>query len=200
MRPVGPIPEGPRRRFLCSPIIRSTNDYETQWFGVVCQTRPVPRPTGIAFLLAQLGAHASDRFAERMAALDLTPAHVGVLRVVGQHPGLSQQALSERLGALPSRIVRLVDELEQRGLVERRRSQKDRRNHELYVAASAGERIDAVLAAVGEHDVALTAGLTAAEKRTLVELLGKVAAQQGLSSEAHPSYAARRPRGADEPA
>jgi DNA-binding MarR family transcriptional regulator len=154
----------------------------------------VARPSGIAFLLAQLGAHTSERFAARLAELDLTQAHVGVLRVVGQNPGLSQQALSERLGALPSRIVRLVDELEERGLVERRRSKTDRRNHELYVAETAGERLGAVLAAVGEHDAEITDGLTAREKQTLVELLGKMAASQGLNPEAHSAYGARGPR------
>jgi DNA-binding MarR family transcriptional regulator len=158
----------------------------------------VARPSGIAFLLAQLGAHTSERFAARLAELDLTPAHVGVLRVVGQSPGLSQQSLAERLGALPSRIVRLVDELEERDLVERRRSQTDRRNHELYVAAGAGATLGAVLAAVGEHDAETTAGLTVAERKRLAELLGKVAAAQGLNPEAHPSYAARKPRPAGE--
>jgi len=152
----------------------------------------VPRPSGIAFLLAQLGAHTSERFAARLSELDLTPAHVGVLRVVGQSPGLSQQALSERLGALPSRIVRLVDELEERGLVERRRSQTDRRNHELHVAADAGERLGAVLAAVGEHDTEMTRGLTAQELQTLAELLAKMAAEQGLGGDVHPAYGSRR--------
>jgi DNA-binding MarR family transcriptional regulator len=152
----------------------------------------VPRPSGIAFLLAQLGAHTSERFAARLAELDLTPAHVGVLRVVGQNPGLSQQALSERLGSLPSRIVRLVDELEERGLVQRRRSQTDRRNHELYVAESAGERLQAVLAAVGEHDTEMTRGLTAQELQTLSALLTKMATEQGLASDVHPAYGSRR--------
>ena len=45
------------------------------------------------------------------------------------------------MGALPSRIVRLVDELEERGLVERRRSAADRRNYELHTAADAGDRL-----------------------------------------------------------
>jgi DNA-binding MarR family transcriptional regulator len=152
----------------------------------------VPRPSGIAFLLAQLGTHTSERFAARLAELDLTPAHVGVLRVVGQQPGLSQQALSERLGALPSTIVRLVDELEERDLVERRRSQTDRRNHELYVAADAGERLQSVLATVGAHDAEITRGLTATEKQALADLLGKVAKEQGLSTDAHPAYGSRR--------
>jgi hypothetical protein len=32
-----------------------------------------------AFLLAQVGAHAAAKFAERLAALDLTPSLVGTL-------------------------------------------------------------------------------------------------------------------------
>jgi DNA-binding MarR family transcriptional regulator len=160
----------------------------------ICQTPSVSRPSGIAFLLAQLGAHTSERLAARLAELDLTPAHVGVLRVVGQNPGLSQQALSERMGALPSRIVRLVDELEGRGLVERQRSRTDRRNHELYVAADAGERLGQILGVVREHDAEITAGLSAAETKKLTELLGKMAARQGLNPEVHPSYGARRTR------
>ena len=155
------------------------------------------RPSGIAFLLAQLGAHTSERFAARLAELDLTPAHVGVLRVVGQSPGLSQQALSEQLGALPSRIVRLVDELEGRGLVERRRSQTDRRNHELYVAEQAADQLGHVLAAVSAHDAEITEGLSAKDKQTLVALLGKIAEAQGLGAAAHPAYGAppQRPPG-----
>ena len=152
----------------------------------------MPRPSGIAFLLSQLGAHTSARFAERLAELDLTPEHVGVLRVVGQQPGLSQQALAIRMGALPSRIVRLVDELEERGLVERRRSAADRRNYELHTAADAGDRIGAVMAAIGDHDAELTRGLTGTERQALAELLGKIAADQGLNPEAHPAYGRKR--------
>jgi DNA-binding MarR family transcriptional regulator len=154
----------------------------------------VSRPSGIAFLLSQLGAHSSARFAERLAELDLTPEHVGVLRVVGQQPGLNQQALASRMDALPSRIVRLVDELEARRLIERRRSAADRRNYELYTVADAHDRLGAVLAAVGDHDAELTRGLTAAEKQALVQLLGKVATEQGLNPQAHPEYGHSRGR------
>jgi hypothetical protein len=38
--------------------------------------------TGSAFLLAQLGAHAAAGFAARIAALDLTPAQAGLLRLM----------------------------------------------------------------------------------------------------------------------
>ena len=94
--------------------------------------------TSNAFLLAQLGAHATALFAERIAALDLTPPQAGFLRLVATEPGSSQQAIAGRLGIAPSRLVPIVDGLEERGLIERRRDPGDRRNHALYLTAEGG--------------------------------------------------------------
>ncbi len=146
------------------------------------------QPTGAALLLSRLGAHVSARFTERLSALGLTPPQVAVLRIVGQAPGLSQQALATRLGAAPSRVVKLVDELEARGLVERRRSTTDRRQQELHLAAGAGERVAAVRRVVADHDADITGALNPAELSTLLELLAKVAEAQGLGGEGHPGY------------
>jgi DNA-binding MarR family transcriptional regulator len=153
----------------------------------------VQQPSGVALLLAQLGTHASTRFATRLAELDLTPPQVGVLRVVGQQPGLSQQAVAERLGAAPSRVVKLVDELAARGLVERRRSAVDRRIYELSIPESAGERVTAVRRAVGQHDAAMVAGLSQDEVQTLIALLRKVAESQGLDPGAGPRHGEPQP-------
>jgi hypothetical protein len=57
---------------------------------------------GSAFLLAQLGAHATTLFAERIAPLDLTPPQAGFLRLVAAEPGSSQQAIASRLGMTAS--------------------------------------------------------------------------------------------------
>ncbi|MFD0571122.1 MarR family winged helix-turn-helix transcriptional regulator [Kitasatospora gansuensis] len=96
-----------------------------------------PGPRGAAFLLAQIGAHAAALFAERVAELGLTPADVGLLRMIAGRPGRSQRALATDLGVVPSRVVALIDNLETKGLVERRRSTEDRRNHELHLSPRA---------------------------------------------------------------
>src|SRR4051812_19799431 len=116
--------------------------------GGLCQTVRVPRPTGIAFLISRLGASVSQSFSDRLEPLSLTPALVGALRVVATSPGLSQLELAERIGSAPSRVVKLLDELEQRGLVERRRSERDRRHHEVYLSATASDALAGVRAAV----------------------------------------------------
>jgi DNA-binding MarR family transcriptional regulator len=153
----------------------------------LCQAGPV-RPSGVAFLLAQLGAHATGRFADRVAGLGLTPAQVGVLRVVAQQPGLSQQALATELGVVPSKVVALVDALERRGVLERRRDPADRRLYALHLSVSATELLGQVRDAVRQHDQELTSVLTPAERDQLAELLCRIADAQGLKPGVHLGY------------
>ena len=144
--------------------------------------------TDIAFLVAQLGAYAAERFGERAAALDFTRPQAGLLRLISREPGQSQQAVARRLGTPPSRLVALVDDLEQRGLIERRRNPGDRRNYALHPTA-AGERAMAALSQVSlEHEQAISAPLTEAERAQLSKLLGKLAAAHGLVPGIHPGY------------
>jgi DNA-binding MarR family transcriptional regulator len=105
--------------------------------------------------------------------------------------GLSQRALAERLGVLPSRLVTLVDELETRGLVERRDDPEDRRSYALHLT----EKGRATLADVGrvarEHGESLCAALSVDERRQLATLLGRIADEQALTPGVHPGYKER---------
>ena len=149
---------------------------------------PSDRPDGVAFLLAQLGHHAATLFAEQVATIDLTPAHAGILRAIATGPGRSQQALSAQLGILPSRVVVYVDELEERGYVERRRNPHDRRLHALYLTA-AGKRLMRKLSELArKQELLFASALDAEQYSTLRELLATVAQQQGLTPHVHPGY------------
>jgi len=146
------------------------------------------RPTGAAFLLAQLGAHAADCFADRIAHLGITPAHAGILRFIARMPGSNQQSLARFLRVLPSRMVLLIDELVKTGLVERRRSKKDRRHSEL-VLTQKGKRILSKLSKIAiAHETALCGGLTRRERETLARLGRKIVAHQGMTPDVHPGY------------
>ena len=88
---------------------------------------------------------------------------------------MSQQELAAVLGIAPSRVVALIDDLEAIGLVERRRSTRDRRVSELYTPDAARAQLTRIRKIVRDHDRWVTAALTEAEQRQLLELLGKVA-------------------------
>ena len=146
------------------------------------------RPTGAAFLLAQLGAHAADRFGERIKGLGVAPHHAGILRIIAATPLCNQRALAKRLGVLPSRMVILIDELAQKGLVERKRSTKDRRHSELVLTKQGRAMLEKISKLAGEHEADLCAALTMKERETLAALGRKIVHQQGLTPDVHPGY------------
>ena len=148
-----------------------------------------PVPCGsLAFLLSQVGAHSAARFAERLAPLQVAPAPAGILRVLRQADGLSQQALGEKLRVFPSRLVELLDGLEERGLVERRASPTDRRCHALYLTEKGRKMLQQIDRVAGEHQDALCAALTEPERARLAALLRRIADEQGLTPGVHPGY------------
>ncbi|MCX4090987.1 MarR family winged helix-turn-helix transcriptional regulator [Nocardia sp. alder85J] len=152
------------------------------------ETGGPPRGGGVGFLLAQIGAQATSRFAERVAALDLTPPQAGLLRLLAVSPGRSQRELADALGLPPSRFVPFADTLERRGLIERRRNPDDRRLHAVYLTGQ-GEELLGRLREVGmAHEQAMCEGLDPGEREQLRGLLQRVAAAQGLTPLLHPGF------------
>src|SRR3984957_11045081 len=141
-----------------------------------------------AFLLAQLGAHAASQFAERLGVLELAPADAGILRLLRAAAGLSQQELAGRLQIHPSRLVAILDNLEQRGFVERRANPDDRRLYSLHLAQAGGEALERIGRVAREHQDALLSSLSKEERDTLANLLARIAEQQGLVRGVHPGY------------
>jgi DNA-binding MarR family transcriptional regulator len=141
-----------------------------------------------AFLLAQVGGQAAARYAERLGSLGLTPAQSGMLRVLGNSAGISQKALAETLSILPSRLVVLVDELEERGLIERRDRTDDRRVYELYLSEKGRQALEAVGRVARAHDEAFLQPLDEEERGQLRVLLGRLADTEGLTPGVHPGY------------
>jgi DNA-binding MarR family transcriptional regulator len=155
------------------------------------------RPTGAAFLLAQVGAHGGRRFAERVAKIGLTAPDAGLLRKIAADPGISQQALARHLGIMPSRMVALIDELESKGIIERRRSVEDRRNYALHMTQRGHEILRDLSRIAAEHEESLCAALSKEERAQLRDLCRRIAEEQGLTPGVHPGYRylGRRRRG-----
>jgi DNA-binding MarR family transcriptional regulator len=120
--------------------------------------------------------------------MNLTPPHVGILWVITEADGLSQQALGEKLGVFPSRLVTLLDELEQRGLLERRDSPTDRRSYALYLTDAGRDSFEQIGRIGREHQNALCAALDESEQALLAQFLTRIAAQQQLTPGVHPGF------------
>jgi DNA-binding MarR family transcriptional regulator len=143
-------------------------------------------PSTLAFLLSQVGIFASQRFAQQIAEIDLQPPLFRVLNIVDVAEGRSQQAIGEAIGAPASRMVAIVDELEQRGLVERRPLPGDRRVRALHMTARGRRLLARGREIARRHEEDLTRGLSVADRRRLLVLLQSLVEEQGIGAGVHP--------------
>jgi DNA-binding MarR family transcriptional regulator len=149
------------------------------------------RPTKASFpapLLAQVGANAARAFAERLEPLKLMPAHAGILHRLGRSSGLSQRELATQLGMYASRLVGILDEMESLGLVVREANPDDRRTYSLMLTPKGRERLEEVSRISWQHNEAVCAALNEQERKSLSELLQRIADQQGLIRGVHPGF------------
>ena len=140
-----------------------------------------------SFLLSQIGHYAAARFAERLAPLGLQNKHYGLLVHLAAAAGQTQQQLADTLGVHRNAMVGLVDDLEARGLVERRRHPEDRRAWALHLTPAADELLTQAHRAADAHDAEIVAGLDVADQATLTLLLQQIAAHARLHPGVHPT-------------
>jgi len=91
----------------------------------------------IAFLIKDVSRLFRRRFDERTRSFGITGPQVRALASIMRFPGINQGALADQLDVEPITTCRMVDRLEQAGLVERRRDPNDRRAWQLYVTDTA---------------------------------------------------------------
>jgi DNA-binding MarR family transcriptional regulator len=87
------------------------------------------------FLLKRLGFVVKDQAMEGYERVGLHPYHHAVLIALSEGSHETQGAIADGLGYDRGQLVGLLDELEERGLVERRRDPKDRRRHLVQITA-----------------------------------------------------------------
>ena len=148
-------------------------------------------PSTLAFLLSQVGVYASRQFSERIAEAGLHPALFRVLNLVDAAEGRSQQAIGEAIEVPPSRMVGLVDELEQLGLVERRPHPTDRRVRALYLTAKGRDTLKRGREIAKAHERDLTKGMPTADRKRLTQYLQKIVDEQTIGRGIHPGLSGK---------
>ena len=135
---------------------------------------PEPLRASIAFLITRLHFRMHRDFQAALEPLGIEPAHVGILTALEETGPISQSELARLFAVSGAHMVQLIDELEQRRLLTRRRLETDRRSHVIEVLPSAGARL-AEAAAIAEDIVATRfSPLTAPQSRLLIEHLRRL--------------------------
>ncbi|MGX1675500.1 MarR family winged helix-turn-helix transcriptional regulator [Streptomyces sp. NPDC055400] len=127
----------------------------------------------LALLLARHGGVTEAWIRQALTASGVTPRHAVVLMDLdgGQ---LGQRELGARLRVDPSVLVALLNALEDRDLVRRRRDPADRRRHIVQITEAGKAAVTKLDAAIGCVEDELFADLTAQERDTLRSLLARV--------------------------
>ena len=87
----------------------------------------------LGFLISDVSRLMRRRFDERARQVGATRAQWRTLTTLSRNEGLNQGALAELLEVEPITLCRMIDRLEESGLVERRRDPADRRAWQLFL-------------------------------------------------------------------
>jgi DNA-binding MarR family transcriptional regulator len=111
-------------------------------------------------------------FAESVS--DLSPGRAGMLMLIEANPGVTQSRLARAVELDRSTMVGVIDALEERGLIERRRG-ADRRTNGLWLTRAGRALIGRVRRRIQAHERRVAAHLSARERAQLLALLAKLA-------------------------
>lgn len=129
----------------------------------------------LGFHLRMASAAVARDFAVAMSGLDVTQKQFAVLELVAANPHLSQVDLAQALGTDRATMMAVVDRLDDRGLVLRRKSRRDGRRQELSLSAAGRRLLDEARARVTAHEARFRARLGNRRIAELVTVLREVA-------------------------
>jgi DNA-binding MarR family transcriptional regulator len=118
--------------------------------------------------LARVGRRAAET---SMSPGGLRPRHLIALKLLSERGPASQHGLADALSLDPSNVVGLLNELEERGLITRRRDPADRRRHIVELSPLGEDELACAYARLSDVEDDLLSALSAEERATLYDLL-----------------------------
>jgi MarR family transcriptional regulator, lower aerobic nicotinate degradation pathway regulator len=110
-----------------------------------------------------------------LAPLGLRPRHLVALTVLRDRGGSTQQALAATLEMDGTNVVGLLNDLEIKKLIERRRSPQDRRRHLVELTDTGAKQLAKVEAALSAVENEVLGALDESQRETLYSLLQQAA-------------------------
>lgn len=96
----------------------------------------------VASIMADISRLMRRDFDARARTIGVTRPQWQVLTVLRRHEGVNQGGLADLLDVEPITVCRMVDRLQDAGLVERRADASDRRSWRLHLTPKAGALLD----------------------------------------------------------
>jgi MarR family transcriptional regulator, transcriptional regulator for hemolysin len=126
------------------------------------------------FLIADVARLMTRNFDRRAQKIGLSRAQWQVLAWLKHNEGISQTKLADLLEISPMTLVRLIDRLQARGLVERRPDPADRRIYRLHLAQTAHPMLEQLWRMGTETRRQALPDISPEEEAMLIEILGRM--------------------------
>jgi DNA-binding MarR family transcriptional regulator len=132
---------------------------------------PVELVASSVFLLKRLGFTAKTRSLDMYEREGLNPYHYAILALLDEGVPETQAAIADALGYDRGTLVGLLDELEEKTLVERKRDPDDRRRHLVRLTADGKRTLGRLRACAKKVEDEFLAPLDAEQREQLHEIL-----------------------------
>lgn len=132
----------------------------------------LPDLVGYQLRMAQIALFKD--FSQGPGEEDVTPGLFGVLVIIEANPDLKQSELARATHLDRSTVVTVIDNLERRGLVERRVALHDRRSNAIRLTAAGTALLRKLKRQVSQHEKRLLENFSEAERASFIALLQKV--------------------------
>ena len=127
------------------------------------------------FLLARLGLGFKSKVIAKLGDAGFETYDYGVLAMLAEGARITQSHIADALALDPSRLVALLDSLEDRRLITRQRDPQDRRRHVVTITTKGERELAQLREIVGEFEEEFLAPLDAEARKTLHDLLQRLA-------------------------
>ena len=144
-------------------------------------------PDTFGFLIHDVARLLRKNFNRRVQGLGMTQEQCRVILHLSRHEGIQQVDLAELLEIKPITLARLLDKLQEPGLIERRRNPDDRRAFRLYLTASAHAVLKDVLAIGVATRLDANRGVSTSDLEKLFSVLSRIKANLLSSENPQPS-------------
>ena len=134
---------------------------------------PLPELIGYVLRRAQLAVF--QDFFGAFAPFDIRPAQFSVLTVIERNPGLTQSQVAEALGIKRTNFVGMLDELERRGLAERRQTARDKRSYALHLTTEGAALMRRLKPVLKAHESRMVGKVGEDGRDALIALLREIA-------------------------
>ncbi|MEU3983717.1 MarR family transcriptional regulator [Streptomyces sp. NPDC026672] len=132
----------------------------------------------LAALFAWTARRLADAEAPLLAANGLTMWEYIALSRLARRPAPNQLTLAREIGHDKTRLIKLLDQLQQRGLIDRRPDAADRRSHTVSITDEGRALHTTVRTAIRRMETEFLTVLTPEERRSLLAILPRLASSE----------------------